>query len=302
MPFSSGSFSLVAGNPVVTATTITSSWANNTLSDIATGLSTCLLKDGTQNPTANLPMAGFKLTGLGAGSAAGDSVRWEQLASSLTAAQWAVAGGTVDAITAVYSPVNTTLPDGLLLGFRASGANATTTPTFAPDGLTAHTITRQGGVALDPGNIAGALAEYIVRYNLANTRWELLNPNPGTSTTASTFTFDGSGGTSGSITIAWQRIGQTVTLKLPITQATTGTGSLSLTSNTALPVSIRPIASQDFAIGNIQNNGTAIAPSGILRITTAGTLSIFRDIVPTAFTNSASAGTVTVTSITYSLP
>lgn len=45
----------------------------------ATGLSTCLLKDGTQIVTANIPMGGFKFTGLAAGSGAGDSVRYEQV-------------------------------------------------------------------------------------------------------------------------------------------------------------------------------------------------------------------------------
>lgn len=89
---------------------------------------------------------------------------------------WATGGGTADAITATYSPANTTLTDGLLLGVRATAANATTTPTFSPDGLTAHTITKLGGAALQPGDIKGALTELLLRYNLANTRWELLNP------------------------------------------------------------------------------------------------------------------------------
>lgn len=80
MAFSSGTFSLYTpGNPVVTGTTIQSSWANNTLTDIATGLTTCLLKDGTQTVTANIPMSGFKLTGLGAATIAGDALRYEQL-------------------------------------------------------------------------------------------------------------------------------------------------------------------------------------------------------------------------------
>lgn len=60
--FSSGTFSLVSGNPVVTGTTISSTWANNTLSDIATGLSTCILKNGTQTLTADIPFAGFGAT------------------------------------------------------------------------------------------------------------------------------------------------------------------------------------------------------------------------------------------------
>ena len=94
---------------------------------------------------------------------------------------WATAGGAADALTATYAPANTALTDGLLVGLRAAAANATTTPTFAPDGLAAHTITKQGGVALVPGDIPGNLAELLLRYNLANTRWELLNPAiPGT--------------------------------------------------------------------------------------------------------------------------
>ncbi len=82
MPFSSGTFTLFStGNPVVTGTTISSSWANNTLDDIASGLTTAVLKDGTQTVTANIPMSSFVLTGLGAGDAAGESIRFEQLLS-----------------------------------------------------------------------------------------------------------------------------------------------------------------------------------------------------------------------------
>lgn len=74
MAYSSGTYSLYSpGNPVVTGTTISSTWANNTLSDVATALSTCLLKDGTQTVTANIPMSGFKLTGVGSPTATGDA-------------------------------------------------------------------------------------------------------------------------------------------------------------------------------------------------------------------------------------
>ena len=80
MPYTAGNFSLYTpGNPAVTATTISSSTYNSTLSDIATGLSTCVLKDGTQVITANLPMNSKKFTGLAAGSTSGDSVRYEQV-------------------------------------------------------------------------------------------------------------------------------------------------------------------------------------------------------------------------------
>lgn len=81
MPYNgSGTFTLYSpGNPVVTGTTISSTWANSTLTDLATGLSTALTKDGQTTPTANIPMGGYKLTGLAAGSASGDSVRYGQL-------------------------------------------------------------------------------------------------------------------------------------------------------------------------------------------------------------------------------
>lgn len=80
MPFNgSGTYSLPAGNPVVTGTTISSTTTNNTNSDIATALTNCLTRDGQSTPSANLPMNAKKLTGLAAGTSAGDSVRYEQV-------------------------------------------------------------------------------------------------------------------------------------------------------------------------------------------------------------------------------
>lgn len=65
MSFTAGVYTLPAGNPVVTATPITISWANTTLTDIATALSTCMLKDGSQTATASVAFA----QGLTAGGA-----------------------------------------------------------------------------------------------------------------------------------------------------------------------------------------------------------------------------------------
>lgn len=106
---------------------------------------------------------------------------WALLSAGASGIPWAVAGGTANAITASYTPANSSLTDGLLLSWRASGPNTIPNPTFAPDGLTAHTITKNGGQALANGDIAASLAEPIARYNLANSRWELLNPATRTS-------------------------------------------------------------------------------------------------------------------------
>jgi hypothetical protein len=114
------------------------------------------------------------------------------------------ASGTVDAITANYTP-DLTLTNLTTAAFVSTGANTSTIPTFAPDGLTAHTITARGGAALVAGDIGPAGFVALVEYNSAGTRWELLNPvktkassdlvgnmpvtnlNSGTSATSSTY-------------------------------------------------------------------------------------------------------------------
>lgn len=108
MAFSSGTYSLFAtGNPVVTGTTVSSTWANNTLDDIATALTTCVLKDGSQTITANIPMSTFKLTGLGAGSALTDSATLRQVQYNFGAFLTSVAGTNTITATATPTPAYT---------------------------------------------------------------------------------------------------------------------------------------------------------------------------------------------------
>lgn len=141
---------------------------------MATGLSTAITKDGQTTITANLPMAGFKHTGVGDASSRDQYLAAGQLQDGEI--NWVDGGGTADAITAAYTPTVTALVDGMLLGVRATAANATTTPTFKPDGTTTRTIVKHGGVALLTGDIVGDGHELLLRYDLTNTRWELLNP------------------------------------------------------------------------------------------------------------------------------
>ena len=109
---------------------------------------------------------------------------------------WVVAGGTADALTATVAALPATIPDGYMVALRAAAGNQTTAPTFAPNGGAARTLTKLGGVALLPGDIAGSLAESLLRYDVANTRWELLNP----ATTAPIWGI--AGGTSDALTLA----------------------------------------------------------------------------------------------------
>jgi len=77
----SGTYSLPAGNPVVTGTTISSTWANNTLTDIATALTGSLAADGQTTATGNLKMGSNRITGLADGIAATDAATVNQIPS-----------------------------------------------------------------------------------------------------------------------------------------------------------------------------------------------------------------------------
>jgi hypothetical protein len=91
--------------------------------------------------------------------------------------QSAIAAGAVDAITATLPIPLQALNDEQMVTIRASGANTITNPTFSPDGLTAKTITKNGNQALVIGDIFGVGHELQLKYNLANDKWELLNPS-----------------------------------------------------------------------------------------------------------------------------
>lgn len=82
MPFNGGgSFSPPGASfPAVANTLIEATKFNAVINDICTnGLSNVITKDGQTTITANIPMSGFKFTGLAAGTANGDSLRYEQL-------------------------------------------------------------------------------------------------------------------------------------------------------------------------------------------------------------------------------
>jgi hypothetical protein len=80
----SGVYSLPAGNPVVTNTTISSTWANTTLADIATALSGSLASDGQTPATGTLDMNSNKVSNLANGTLATDAINLGQLTTAFT--------------------------------------------------------------------------------------------------------------------------------------------------------------------------------------------------------------------------
>jgi len=61
----SGTYTLPAGNPVVTGTTISSVWANSTLSDMANALTNSVATDGQAPMTGALNMATNDINNVG---------------------------------------------------------------------------------------------------------------------------------------------------------------------------------------------------------------------------------------------
>lgn len=120
--------------------------------DIATGLSTCITKDGQQTLTANIPFAGYRLTGLGAVVARTDAMRASHEQDQDLV--YFPTGGVADALTLMPVPAVTSYTPGQTWKIKISVANLTTTPTIAVNGLAAKTIVNASGSALVAGDLA----------------------------------------------------------------------------------------------------------------------------------------------------
>jgi len=70
----SGVYSLPAGNPVVTQTTISSAWANNTMTDLAAALTDSVAADGQTPMTGALNMTNNLIENVADATASGDAV------------------------------------------------------------------------------------------------------------------------------------------------------------------------------------------------------------------------------------
>jgi hypothetical protein len=100
----SGSWTLPAGQPVTTGTTISSSTHNTLVTDIQTSFGTVICKDGQTTVTANLPMATFKHTGVGVAVATTDYARYDQVQNSTPIVLASVSGTNTVAGTASPTP------------------------------------------------------------------------------------------------------------------------------------------------------------------------------------------------------
>jgi len=119
----SGTYNLPAGNPVVTNTIISSTWANNTLNDIANALTGSLAADGQTTATGNLQMGNNKITDLDDGTATGDAVNYGQLL--------AIAGSGAILQTVLSTRTSSSSTSAPFSAIVTTGHTATIVPTSA---------------------------------------------------------------------------------------------------------------------------------------------------------------------------
>ncbi len=141
---------------------------------MSTALSTCILKDGTQTVTADIPMSGHKFTGMTAGTALDDSAMVHQIQTNGAAFAATDVTGTGDNILLTLSPAALVYTNGMEVTFKARAPN-TTTPS-----VTVNSIA--GGAKLvnwpNGGNLLAAdiVADAMVtlRYVAAVSRFHLM--------------------------------------------------------------------------------------------------------------------------------
>lgn len=147
MGFSSGTFSYSGSSTSfsapVTGTTISSTAAAAAFTETATGLSTCLLKDGTQTATAAIPLAV-------AGTTASSAARLDQVQNGHGSFLSSVSG--TNTVTASASPTLTAYAVGQRFTFIPAGANTGAT-TLNINGVGAGAV-QIAGAALLGGELA----------------------------------------------------------------------------------------------------------------------------------------------------
>ena len=170
MPYNgSGTFNL--SEPAFIFDTVISETAmNSDLSDIATGLSTAITKDGQTVITADIPMATYHLTGTGAGSDATDSVNLSQVQAA--AFQTATDTGAADAYVIAPSPAISAYAAGQKFSFVSTNAS-TGASTLAVSGLAAKAVEYQGS-ALTGAEIASGST---IKVEYDGTAFQMVSPS-----------------------------------------------------------------------------------------------------------------------------
>ena len=276
----SGTFQInTTGQPVVAGTVISSTAFNALTADLANGLSTAITKDGQTTVTNNIPMSGYKITGLGAATVGTDAVRYSQIQGGTD--KLVTVTGT-DTLTGSMTPALTAYAAGNQFSFVVANTN-TGAVTINIDGVGSKSITRTGSTALVAGDmVAGQVA--LIEYD--GTRFQLLNGNSFTNLNVS-----GTLGVTGAATLS-STLGVTggTTLSaaltyggVTLTNAVTGTGKMVLdTSPTVNNPTVTNYVESVVAIGTVTSSNTIALTNGTVQTATLTASTACTFTMPTA--------------------
>ena len=161
---------------------ITASRVDAEMDGMATGLSSCITKDGQTTITANIPFNSFKATGLGVGTARTDAINVGQVQDN----QFLYLGttsGSADAYTLAPSPAITAYATTQQFTVKISATNLTTTPYLQISAIANPTTTAvikklsatKTEIAVEASDLL-ANGIYKFQRNSANDAWIVLNP------------------------------------------------------------------------------------------------------------------------------
>ncbi len=147
MPWSgAGTYSLPpAYSPEVNGTTIDAVRYNGLTSDVASGITAALAKNGENVPTANLPMGSFKHTGAADGNAAGQYMTWGNATGKL---------GNLDITANTLPPNGFYLPSANTLGFSTNTTQRGTINSTGNWAINAPTSGEALTIASNTGSVA----------------------------------------------------------------------------------------------------------------------------------------------------
>ena len=161
---------------------ITASRMDTEFDGIATGLSSCITKDGQTTLTANIPFANYKITGLGNGTARSDGINVGQVQDN----QFLYLGtttGSADAYTLSPAPTITAYATTQQFVAKIHATNATTTPYLQISGIANPASTAvikklnasRAEIAVEASDLL-TNGIYKFQRNSANDAWIVLNP------------------------------------------------------------------------------------------------------------------------------